>query len=65
MRVSQLLLIAALALAPLAAMAHDGLGEVELHYHHDGDTAATLERDLRATLADGAVDVTVVQPRLL
>lgn len=39
-------------LAKLAAMAHDGLGEVELHYHHDGDTEATLERDLRATLAE-------------
>jgi hypothetical protein len=37
-------------LADLAAMAHAGLGEVELHYHHDGDTEATLERDLRSTL---------------
>ncbi|MEC5161187.1 MULTISPECIES: hypothetical protein [unclassified Janthinobacterium] len=40
------------ALASLAAMAHAGLGEVELHYHHDGDTDATLERDLRAVLAE-------------
>lgn len=40
------------ALPALAAMAHDGLGEVELHYHHDGDTEATLEHDLRATLAE-------------
>jgi hypothetical protein len=39
-------------LAPLAAMAHAGLGEVELHYHHDGDTEATLERDLREALAE-------------
>jgi hypothetical protein len=39
-------------LAPLAAMAHAGMGEVELHYHHNGDTEATLERDLRATLAE-------------
>jgi hypothetical protein len=39
-------------LASLAAMAHDGLGEVELHYHHDGDTEATLEHDLRTTLAE-------------
>ena len=37
-------------LADLSAMAHAGLGEVELHYHHDGDTAQTLERDLRATI---------------
>lgn len=40
------------ALANLAAMAHDGLGEVELHYHHEGDTEVTLERDLRAALAE-------------
>jgi hypothetical protein len=35
----------------LAAMAHAGGGEVELHYHHRDDTAATLARDLQATLA--------------
>jgi hypothetical protein len=39
-------------LASLAAMAHDGMGEVELHYHHDGDTATTLERDLRDTITE-------------
>lgn len=38
-------------LQPLSEMVFDGLGEVELHYHHDGDTADTLRRDLRATLA--------------
>jgi len=38
-------------LSALAQMAHAGGGEVELHYHHDGDTAETLTRDLRATLA--------------
>jgi hypothetical protein len=37
-------------LPKLAEMAHDGLGEVELHYHHHGDTEQTLRRDLRATL---------------
>jgi hypothetical protein len=40
------------ALEKLTAMAYDGLGEAELHYHHDGDTEATLERDLRATLTE-------------
>jgi len=39
-------------LASLAQMAFDGLGEVELHYHHDGDTSETLRRDLRATLQE-------------
>lgn len=39
-------------LAALAQMAFDGLGEVELHYHHDGDTSETLRRDLRATLQE-------------
>jgi hypothetical protein len=34
----------------LARMAFDGLGEVELHYHHDGDTAETLREALRETL---------------
>jgi hypothetical protein len=38
-------------LAPLADMAHSGGGEVELHYHHSNDTAETLTRDLKATLA--------------
>ena len=35
----------------LAEMAHAGGGEVELHYHHRDDTAETLTRDLKATLA--------------
>ena len=38
-------------LAALAHMAFDGLGEVELHYHHHNDTEETLRRDLKATLA--------------
>jgi hypothetical protein len=38
-------------LAPLARMAYDGLGEVELHYHHDRDTAETLRAALSAALA--------------
>lgn len=33
-------------LPKLAEMAHDGLGEVELHYHHHGDTAETLRANL-------------------
>lgn len=39
-------------LSSLSAMVFDGLGEVELHYHHDGDTEETLRRDLKKTLAD-------------
>lgn len=35
----------------LAKMAFDGLGEVELHYHHGHDTRETLEAALRSTLA--------------
>lgn len=35
-------------LPALARMAFDGLGEVELHYHHEGDTEASL----RAKLAE-------------
>jgi hypothetical protein len=38
-------------LPQLADMAHAGGGEVELHYHHRDDTAETLTRDLKATLA--------------
>ena len=38
-------------LPQLSAMAHAGGGEVELHYHHSNDTAETLTRDLKATLA--------------
>jgi hypothetical protein len=39
-------------LPALAEMQFDGLGEIELHYHHDGDTSETLRRDLRRTLDD-------------
>ena len=38
-------------LPQLADLAHAGGGEVELHYHHSNDTAETLTRDLKATLA--------------
>ncbi len=37
-------------LAALARMAFDGLGEVELHYHHHDDTEETLRTGLRETL---------------
>jgi len=33
-------------LEPLAVLARQGLGEVEFHLHHDGDTAETLRRSL-------------------
>jgi hypothetical protein len=36
----------------LADLARRGYGEVEVHLHHDGDTAATLEPRLTQTLAD-------------
>lgn len=39
-------------LASLADMVFAGLGEVELHYHHDGDNPESLLRDLRATIAE-------------
>jgi hypothetical protein len=39
-------------LEPLAGLARKGLGEVEVHLHHDGDTAATLRKSLEQTLAD-------------
>lgn len=39
-------------LPALAAMAHDGLGEVELHYHHDGDTEATLRIAMTQALSE-------------
>ena len=32
----------------LAALCREGYGEVEIHLHHDGDTAERLERTLRA-----------------
>ena len=35
----------------LARLARAGLGEVEVHLHHDADTGAGLERDLRAFVA--------------
>lgn len=38
----------------LAALARDGFGEVEVHLHHDGDTAATLAPQLEHTLAQFA-----------
>lgn len=38
-------------LAPLGRMAFDGLGEVELHYHHQGDTRESLRAALREVLA--------------
>lgn len=37
-------------LSALARMAYDGLGEVELHYHHEGDTAETLRAALAIVL---------------
>lgn len=39
-------------LEPLAEMARAGLGEVEVHLHHDGDTEETLERQLVETIAN-------------
>jgi hypothetical protein len=36
----------------LAKLARRRLGEVELHLHHDGDSAETLTRDIRRYLAD-------------
>jgi hypothetical protein len=35
---------------PLAELADLGLGEVEVHLHHDGDTRATLREKLASTL---------------
>jgi hypothetical protein len=39
-------------LPALAQMAFDGLGEVELHYHHSGDTEDTLRANLKKVLVD-------------
>ncbi|MBK6695350.1 MAG: hypothetical protein IPG50_24530 [Myxococcales bacterium] len=36
---------------PLGELCELGLGEVEVHLHHDGDTRATLRRSLEETLA--------------
>jgi hypothetical protein len=38
-------------LAALSRLVHSGLGEVELHLHHDGDDAPKLERDIRSYLS--------------
>jgi hypothetical protein len=35
---------------PLAEIVHAGLGEIEVHLHHDGDTRATLRDKLTRTL---------------
>jgi hypothetical protein len=37
---------------PIAEMVAMGLGEVEIHLHHDGDTRATLRASLEKTLED-------------
>jgi hypothetical protein len=37
-------------LATLQQLMHAGLGEVELHYHHDGDTAETLRPQLQEAI---------------
>jgi hypothetical protein len=39
-------------LEPLAEMCALGLGEVEVHLHHDGDTRATLRASLEKALVD-------------
>jgi len=39
-------------LEPLAEMCAMGLGEVEIHLHHDGDTRASLRAALQKTLND-------------
>lgn len=39
-------------LSNLSAMVFDGLGEVELHYHHQNDTVSTLRNGLKAVLAE-------------
>ena len=40
------------SLQPLAKMCTAGLGEVEVHLHHDGDTRDTLRAGLEKTLVD-------------
>ena len=47
---------------PLAEMCAAGMGEVEVHLHHDGDTRETLRASLEKTLAD--LDRHGVVPRL-
>lgn len=39
-------------LEPLAELCELGLGEVELHLHHDGDTRHSLQRALSGTIRD-------------
>ncbi len=39
-------------LAILQRLTLDGFGEVELHYHHEGDTAETLAPSLRYSIAE-------------
>ena len=39
-------------LAGLSEIVFDGVGEVELHYHHDGDTEATLRSALTDVIAE-------------
>ncbi|MBI3776083.1 MAG: hypothetical protein HY273_11125 [Gammaproteobacteria bacterium] len=39
-------------LSALAEFQFLGLGEVELHYHHEGDTAASLQRNLQAAVTE-------------
>ncbi len=41
-------------LEPLAQLARAGFGEVEIHLHHDADTAETLEAKLRETISSFA-----------
>jgi hypothetical protein len=54
-------------LAALSEMVFDGLGEVELHYHHDGDTEATLRSALKEVVAEfqrwGLLFESSVEPR--
>lgn len=38
-------------LATLSKMVFEGLGEVELHYHHNNDTAEKLRKDLQSCIA--------------
>jgi len=39
-------------LSNLSSMVFEGLGEVELHYHHHSDTASTLRAGLKTALAE-------------
>jgi hypothetical protein len=41
-------------LAGLSEMVFEGLGETELHYHHDRDTEDSLRQNLKANIADYA-----------